>query len=77
LFVPCAIVLLVHRRLAMHTDFKRDDTAGLAPVVSEPVDRGVISIGDLAAIIVSDAAVRLRSNFTLPKVRAARTVWEE
>jgi hypothetical protein len=36
-----------------------------------------LSIGDLAALVVADAAVRLRGNFVLPRVRAARTVWEE
>jgi hypothetical protein len=41
------------------------------PELGDPV-----SIGDLAALVVADAAVRLRGNFQLPRVRAARTVWE-
>jgi len=64
----------------MHTDFKRDDMnclAGLAPVVSEPLDKGVISIGDvLAGIVLPDLAVRMRGQFDLPRL-VALTAWED
>lgn len=60
----------------MHTGTQeRDDETGparLLPVVSGPPHERTefISIGDLAAVIVSDAAVKLRGNFTLPRLVA-------
>jgi hypothetical protein len=55
-----------------------DDLAG-SNVVSfnrRPELGDPVSIGDLAALVVADAAVRLRGNFQLPKV-VALTAWED
>jgi hypothetical protein len=48
-----------------------DGLAGPGNVISfiRP-ELGPLSIGDLAAVIVSDAAVRLRGNFQLPRIVA-------
>lgn len=56
---------------------ERDDEVGparLVPVVSGPPHLlgDPVSIGDLAAIIVSDAAVKIRGQFQLPRIVVSR-----
>jgi hypothetical protein len=53
-----------------------EDLAGSNVVSLNRPAREPVSIGDLAAVIVSDAAVRLRGNFELPKIRV-RPAWED
>lgn len=60
---------------------ERDDETGLAglfPVVSGPPQVGdPVSIGSLAALIVSDASVRMRGRFSLPRLVAFAAREEE
>jgi len=57
-----------------------DGLAGSSNVISlfaSPPHDDPLNIGDLAAVIVSDLAVRLRGNFQLPKVVAWTTREED
>lgn len=51
------------------------DLAGSLDSVSPRFAAGdPVSIGDLAAVIVSDAAVKMRGNFTLPRLMVSRSL---
>jgi len=69
----------MHRDAFILTEGDDADLAG-SNVVSlfRPLSEEPMQLGDvLAGIVLPDLAVRMRGQFDLPKVRAARTVWED
>lgn len=62
----------------MHTEAQeRDDGLNLAgsdPSSRRPAAAEPILLGDLAAVIVSDLAVRLRGDFQLPRLMVSRSL---
>ena len=64
----------------MHTelDFEGDDTdTPMSNIVSLRPAGEPVSIGSLAAVVISDLSVRLSGEFQLPRLRVARSTSRE